>query len=396
MEISALSSINPIVANISYMVADLKYSQKHGLKICEVQHGSLSTLNGDLYVSSKENNENFKENIGDISPKIVDFFNQFDMKKWIVGSFFKPLKICFQISGWNTHRSIRTLTRDPDFLKYSKLIPNDPTCISSYHGIVYAMYDTLQDVNAYRVMYPGIIFIDQVTLNYWNDKYKMNLLFDDNIELKKYKADWKIYPRKYDLLLAERIRKEMPSDFYVIKPKSAFLSYGIIVVENKDLDDTLLVILDPQSKLSRTHNDKGYNYWYNLNSKNNVFETDKNDDTFIVEKYYESDYLPLPLPCKISNNSVSNDHEIYNYDATMRIAFILKYNNGIMTYHSMGGFWKLPLKALEETGTLNEKRISCCIPPFYNKVNPVLFEEINKKLEIAMLLLYENMIKLTL
>ena len=28
-------------ADISYMVADVKYSQEHGLKICEVQHGDL-------------------------------------------------------------------------------------------------------------------------------------------------------------------------------------------------------------------------------------------------------------------------------------------------------------------------------------------------------------------
>ena len=54
--------------------------------------------------------------------------------------------------------------------------------------------------------------------------------------------------------------------------------------------------------------------------------------------------------------------------------------------------WKLPCKAIEETGTLNEKRISCCAPPFYWAVEPTLLSQVNIKLERAMLLLYEVML----
>jgi len=360
------------LVDISYMVADFKYSQENGLKICEVQQGSLSSLNGDLYISSQNNNKNIKENNGDISPKIVEFLNQFPIKKWMVGSFFKPLKRCLRVSGWNNCKSFRMLTRDPEFLECSKLIPSNQSSISSYAGIVYTTYDTIQNVNSFHDIYPGIIFIDKVTLNYWNDKCKMNALFDNNVELKQYKADWKLYPRKYDLTLAQQIKEEIPSNFYVVKPTNAFLGYGVIVVENENLDRTLQIILEPQSDLiEKFVNDKGYTFWY----KNNC-------STFLIEKYYESDYLQFR----------TNDCFELNYDATMRIAFILKYDNGLITYHPMGGFWKLPCKALEEIGTLNEKRISSCSSPFYKEVDLILLEKINKKLELAMLLFYETML----
>ncbi len=57
--------------DVSYLVADFKYSQKHGLKICEVQHGALSAIDGDLYISGED---------GSISPLIADFFARFPMK----------------------------------------------------------------------------------------------------------------------------------------------------------------------------------------------------------------------------------------------------------------------------------------------------------------------------
>jgi hypothetical protein len=43
---------------------------------------------------------------------------------------------------------------------------------------------------------------------------------------------------------------------------------------------------------------------------------------------------------------------------------------GNMTYHCLGGFWKLPSKALEGKGTLNEKMLSCSRPPFCAAVDP--------------------------
>ncbi|MDP1880412.1 MAG: hypothetical protein Q8K60_05685, partial [Parachlamydiaceae bacterium] len=189
--------------------------------------------------------------------------------------------------------------------------------------------------------------------------------------------DWRLYPKKYELILSARIQYEMPSELYVIKPRREALANGVIVVANKDLDNVLKIILDPLAILEK-HPDKKYSYWW----KNK-------DDTFLIEKYYESDYLCFTLPL---GGKLFCEAE-YHYDATMRLAFMLQYDRGKMTYHYLGGFWKLPCKALEEEGTLNEKRISCCKPPYYRTIDPELLKEVNAQMEKAMLLLYKIMLE---
>ena len=362
-----ISTIPEYPVDISCLVSDFKYSQEYGLKICEVQHGSLSAFGGDIYISGND---------GTIAPMIAQFFDLFPMKKWAAGLLYPPLLRSLSAKGWNIEQSFNMLVKNPMFLKCATLHPADLFSIDSYAGIVYADFDIVQNFNFYQKTYPGIIFMNAAILPYWRDKYKMNSLFNLHDELKKYKADWRLYPKKYDPLLSEKIQKEMPCEFYVIKPRSELLANGVIVVADKDLDNTLHLILQPCDDL-KNHSDKKYAYWY----KNN-------DDSFIIEKYYESDYVDFPLP---ANNTVYETE--YHYDATMRIACILKYENGIMTYHSLGGFWKLPCLALEEKGTLNDQRISCCKPPFYKAVAPELLQEVDAHMEKAMLLLYEIMLQ---
>lgn len=306
-------------ADVSYLVADLKYSEKHGVKICEVQHGSLSALLGD----------------NTIAPKIADFFTRFPGKKWAFGPIYEPLKRSLAATGWDVEHSIRSLS------------PSDA-------GMVFADFDVARNFGFYRKTYPSIRFVNAATFPYWHDKYKMNALFEQNKELKSYKADWRLYPKKYDALLAKRIQQEMPSELYVIKPRSEALANGVIVVKNTELDSVLKTVFSEHP------------YW----GKNK-------DETFLIEKYFESDYL----------------HEgALHYDATMRIAFILVSKNGMTAYHGMGGFWKLPAKALQEEGTLNEQRISACKAPFYRAVDPQLLKRVDAQMEKAMLLLYAQML----
>jgi len=209
------------------------------------------------------------------------------------------------------------------------------------------------------------------------DKSLSNEFFEHSDELKKYKADWRVYPKKYDSLLSARIQKDMPSEFYVIKPRNQTLTRGAIVVANHDLDIILKIILNPSPSLEKNP-DKRYSYWV----KNK-------DDTFLVEKFYKSDYLRVPHPLTEKNAKGYG----YHYDATMHILFALEHDKGKITYHSLGGFWELPYKALEEKGTLNEKRLPYCEPSFYRAVDPTLLKEVNKQMESVMVLLYEKMLK---
>ncbi|HEV2601774.1 MAG TPA: hypothetical protein VGT41_05800 [Candidatus Babeliales bacterium] len=354
-------------ADVSYLVSDLKYSQEHGLKICEVQHGALSALSGDLYVSGED---------GAISPKIADFFTFFPIKKWAAGLLYPPLQRSLAVKEWQIVPSVKILLQDSTFLECAKVHSVDPCCITSYAGIVYADLDIVGNFDYYRKLCPGILFLNAATFPYWNDKYKMNALFDYNDELKQYKADWRIYPKKYDVSLSQQIQQEMPGELYVIKPRKESLANGVIVVANKDLDTVLQMILEPIATLEK-HPDKKYAYWW----KNR-------DDSFLIEKYYTSDYVCFSAPLS-GNMSCATE---YQYDATMRIACIMHYDGGRMRYHSLGGFWKLPAKSLQEQGTLNEQRISCCKPPFYTAVDSQLLKEVNTHIERAMLLLYEIML----
>ena len=359
----AIYTIPKYPVDISYLVTDFKYNKRDGLKICEVQHGSLSALKGDLVIHGDN---------GTIPPKIAEFFSNFPIKKWTINSIYGPLKKSLSADEW----SFSSFLNCPFFLELAAISPTDPYDINCYHGMVYADSYIIKDFNTYRTTYPGIIFINAATLPYWIDKYKMSQLFDAHEQLKQYKADWRVYDKKYDPYLARRIQQDMPAKMYVIKPRKEFLSTGVIIVASQDLDEALQKILEPLHSL-KNHPDKKYAYWY----KNH-------DENFIIEKHYESDYLIFDHP--LDNNDV--DAAEYHYDTTMRIAMILEYNNGNMSYHNLGGFCKLPCKALQEEGTLQEKRISCCKAPFYRAINPELLEEIDAHMEKAMLLLYEVML----
>ena len=358
--------------DISFMVCDLKYSQEHGIKICEVQHGALSALNGDIYLNGGN---------GSISPAIANFFDQFPMQKWVTRISFTPLKNSLVDKGWMTCQSIKALTKNPTFQKYGTIPPENPFSISSYAGIVYATCNIVNSIDTYREAYPGVLFLDAAAVPYWKDKYKVNALFRASSELSNFKADWELYPKKYDPQLAARIQQNMPSDLYVIKPRGEFLGNGVIIVANNELDTVLKMILEPKPSLQKHPNER-YSYW-----------SDNKDNTLLIEKFYMSDCLqfahslhddPDGIPLKMGGN--------YHYDATMRIVFMLMYDEGIMSYHSLGGYWKLPFKALEEEGSVNEQRISCGDPPFYQVIDPDLFTEVSAQLERGMIMLYEVML----
>ena len=70
-------------ADISFLLTVFKYSKKHGLKICEVQHGSLSVMNGDRLTAGGD---------GIIPPAFASFFNRFSVKKWATGLGYAPIK----------------------------------------------------------------------------------------------------------------------------------------------------------------------------------------------------------------------------------------------------------------------------------------------------------------
>ncbi len=341
------------------MVVDLKYSKEHGVKICELQHGILSTFHADVFMHSGH---------GIICPKVERAFAEVPIKKWAVGSHiaFRHLREVLQeSSSWKVFETIQALTEDPEFAERAKIAPEDPSSIASYYGILYINPEKFPGYEEFCKKYPGILILDRQTFACWKDKYKMGLLFNKSPLVAKSKPEWGIYPKVYSRTLTQQIISDIPADTYVIKPRGAFLGYGVIIVSQNDLEATLRYIITGQNLCDDP--DHSYSYW-----GSDPYET------FLVEKYYPSD-------------SISFDNK--SFEPTMRAAVILSYDKGTITCNFLGGYWMLPLTPLDEEGTLNARKKAYCKIPYFVQTSQQELDPIEKELQDVLPLLYLELLE---
>ncbi|MCE5293822.1 MAG: hypothetical protein LLF94_04320 [Chlamydiales bacterium] len=349
-------------ADISWMVADLKYSKEHGVKICEVQHGIASTFFGDLFLNGND---------GLLSPKILAALDQYPAKKWTVPAQVSFLKLGAMIKEsptWITFQTLPNLLESDEFVKTASRPPKNPSSLASYKGMIYGRPTILEDYDTFKKNYPGILIIDAATHPYWVDKYEMSRLFT-HPKITTIKPEWGLYPKKYTPDLAAQIISDIPSEAYVIKPRGAFLGRGVIIIARDELDSCLHYILHKTKEL-QDDKDKSYNHW-----------TRDTFDSFIVEKFYPSDPIAFP----------TLDNKVY--DPTMRAAFVMKYDNGKIEVDFLGGYWMAPSKALDEEGTLNERKKAYCKTPNFTHATEEEQEAIRKQIEPALKILYRQMLQ---
>ncbi|MBS0655536.1 MAG: hypothetical protein JSR46_07160 [Verrucomicrobia bacterium] len=350
-------------ADVSFFIADLKYSQEHGVKICEIQQGVLSIFFGDVLLNGKN---------GLISSQVEQVFAEFPIKKWSINSditFNSLLAELMESPRWNFHRSSSELFSDPAFLKAAATPPKDPNSIASYKGMVLARSSTIGDYKEFRKKYPGIMVAGAPSFSCWIDKYKMSLLFARDPIVAAVKPEWGLYPKIYSETLAQTIMNDIPSERYVIKPRGAFLGAGVIIVPKEELDSTLQYILQPSTALL-ANRDKSYSYWNH-----------ERFDSFLVEKYYPSD--------EISVDAFGGK----TYEPTMRAAFMLIYDNKKIDFRFLWGYWLLPEKSLEEGGTLNEVAKAYCKLPFFTPASDEVLRQVTKQLGATMPALYKYMLE---
>lgn len=349
--------------DVSFLIADLKYNQKDGVKICEIQHGILSNFFGDATVN------------GDPGLTPLGFqkvFSEFPLIKWVDFqrvSFINLRNLIVDDPSWIKKYSFPEILKDPDFICIGSVIPENPYDISSYAGMVYVRKKHIKDYQAIHAKFPGIIFIDAASFPFWIDKFKMSALFDNNPILSGFKPEWNLYLKKDLVNLAQKIQEDIKSEYYVIKPRSAFCGNGVIIVSKEDLDATLKYIFSGDASLDDDP-DNAYNYWYGDSL-----------DSFIVEKFYPSDALEV--------QSLGGNF----YDPTMRVAFILIYNNQNIELRFLGDYWRLPRKSLDETGSLNELHKCCANPDLFARVSDEIRQEVTKQLSEALPLLYQQMLE---
>ncbi len=352
-----------IEADIGFFIADLKYNQKDGVKICEVQHGVLSAFKGYDHLSIEKGlmEEGFLEQLFRFQSNV--FYRTND-------PWSPYLKNKLKDHGAITFSSIGRLTQDDRFLQTALTPPVDPANLLDYHCVVITSPKILSSVEEFKRMYPGALVLDRSSYPYWKDKFTMSQLFRGDEILETIKPEWGLYPKKYTHSLAQTIYEDLHGAIFVIKPRGAFKGSGVLIVGRDDLDHVLGLIIDHKQSLKRSK-DPDLKFWAN-----------ETRDSFIVERFYPSDPLPAPLL----------DNQLY--DGTMRVVFVMSYHNGQIEVDFIGSYWKLPALSLSKDGSLNERYKSCGKVPYFLPVADNVRLQVEAQLREAMSRLYARMLGL--
>lgn len=359
----SVHAIEKYPVDICFMIADLKYNSKQGVKICEIQHGSLSLFKGDKYRNLEEES---------IYNEFLHTFALYNENGWVVTSGIKDKNLVSTLtesSFWQGRADITSVLSDPHFLSQARKSPKDIDDLSSYQGFLYANKSGLRTIADFEKKFPGVVIIDKSSFPFWVDKYKMTQLFAEDELLATFKPKWGCYEKNYTKELASKIASDLQCDTFVIKPRGRFLGKGVIITSQEDLDETLLCIINKTGKFANSQ-DPAYTAWI-----------EDPFDNFIVEEFVASDLIVIPhLENKV-------------YQPTMRIAFVLVYNKHCHHVHFLGGYWKTPEFSISENASFMEKNKDICEPPYYCYVDPQTMQLVQDELRIALPLLHRQMLQ---
>lgn len=347
--------------DISFVIVDLKYNETDGVKICEVQPGSLSIFTGYDYLKGGQ---------GLVADMFCDLLSQYQNQVWFLSESIcdEKFKEKFLTKGWIKEFNFKRLIADQTFINNSSLPVNDPSKLTDYHGILYVRPNQIKSLEDFRNQYPGIIVLDAALFPHAADKSTMDKLFKSSPKLKKMRPISKLYPKQYSKALVDKILNDINSDIIVIKPKNSTKGYGVIIIAKEDLDSTLeYILMEKNYSRLKKETDLSYKYW----------ARDRND-SFLIEQFIESDYVTVP---QFDNNL---------YDGTMRAVVMLVYQQQQFNLHFLEGHWKLPLKSVSEPGTLNEKHKSFGNIPHFLDVDPQVLQNVQQQLREGFEELYSS------
>lgn len=349
--------------DICFMIADLKYNSKQGVKICEIQHGSLSAFNGDEFLNPGEKS---------IPKQLLKFLSLYNKHGWVIsnGITDKNLVSAFTHSHlWKSSPNITSLILNHHFTQQVNKPAPDIYDLSSYQGLLYIKWPQLRTMYDFEKKFPGIVIVDRSSFPFWADKYKMTQLFEQDEILAALKPKWGHYKKYYTPELASQIANDLQCDIFVIKPRGEFLGKGVIITHKQYLDEILSYIITKEGPLAENE-DPAYNAW-----KNDPF------DSFIVEEFIESDPITVP---HLENRT---------YQPTMRVAFLLVYNKKSYRVHFLGEYWKIPSVALDQEGDFMEKNKTFGECPYYCAVDKKTAQLVRNELSIALPILHKKMME---
>ncbi len=359
----ALFSRDPLPADITFIIADFKYNERQGVQICEVQPGSSSLFRG----------YDFLHNGHDlVSQMFYDHIFNYQLPVWyFIHDVREDAKNYFKLRGWSCVENLHHLLSDIDFIITASHPVINRCNLRDYHGIVYGRpANVISSVNL-PAIFPGVIFLDAALFPYFNDKYRMNSLLSRREISDRLKPQWNLYNCEYSPELVQTILNDFSSPILVIKPRSAALGMGVIILDRNDLDKTLKYIFQQEGSgiNSEPFNDPCYTFWREEKNKN-----------FILEEFVESD----PVYVDWFDNKP--------YDATARAIILLTYDQKNIDFKLLDAFWKLPIKSIADNGSLTERHKSHVELPHFFKIEPKTLKKMEAQLREGLLDAYRAML----
>lgn len=300
-----------------------------------------------------------------IAEKVVGALNGYYKKSWVCEKAFADPAFqekFIEDPHWTCFESLKKLEDKKQFLLNAVPPPHDFSSLKDYRGFVFLSPQFNFNRETFRNMYPGVVLIDNAFENCAGNKHNMSKLLVGDPYTEQHKPIWGHY-HKDEENLAERILEEISSDLLVIKPLKEFLGKGVIILRREELKDTLEYIFDKKMKKHQV-TDRAYEFWRK-----------GKESEFIVEEFIDSEPIFVP-------------HLGKTYCPTMRLVFLLFYDQGEIRIDGLGGYYSLPSVSLEEGGSLNEVCKSACKEPYYGKVEPGLLKEAEAQMKQLLSIIY--------
>lgn len=361
-----LKNSDHIPVDISFCIADLKFDGNN-LKICEFGEGCHSKFRGfnKLY------------GMGKAWELFWIYLSQFNLPIWYVGApgnkIFKDeiSYDTFTKCGGRFIESFSSLKKNKFFLNMvGRGNIENRYSISSYKSII--CVKNFNDASKeFRDKFQNVLIWDLGASYYVNSKHRTTQLFEDD-ELSKYRPkSWLIqrgpdssysrtyiqnasdYYSMYVKNVADQIVNDKKINYYVVKPVNGSMGQGILFIQAKDLLKTLMYVL--KKGKNNKNKDKDLSYWAKNKSSYCLVEE------FVPSKTVIADGIP--------------------YDPTMRVIFVLCYDNNVPRIDILGAYWKTPPLALNEVGKFIEKHKSHAAKQKYSAL-PVDPEDYKKVTEI--------------
>lgn len=343
------------IADLSFVVMDLKYNHEQGVKICEIQRALVSGFN-----SGKDRGDA-------ISTGLLNIINRF----WRPANCYHGKRVGDRlVLEKMKHRGWKKVEEAVKLKANLKQYAAEPINLSGFRGAVYGRIYGLDGVSdAFRKKHPDLLMIDRVTAPVICNKQLAHDFIKNDFLLSKRRPACESFQANYSPELAETILSQIDSEYLIIKPPAAAYSDGVIPVTRDALDELLKQLFTTSPLPDDVKDDANYLYW-----------RQHQPATFLVEEFIYSEPIVHP------------DYPKEVFDPTLRVVAALIYNNGKLNVEFLGKYWKFPSKGWYSAGPFSQKHIALVGERFRVEVEDEIWLPVRDQLRGWLTRLYDKLL----